>query len=89
MSDEQPNSADLAEALQGDPAADDEGTLGVRDTRDLGDLAARVGEIGAASHSAFGDRIVALADQLGDLAAEARRRLAPEAGTPDDLLPEP
>jgi hypothetical protein len=84
MSDQPPNETDLAEALQGDPAADDEGTLGVRDTRDLGDLAARVGEIGAASHSAFGDRIVALADQLGDLAAEARRRLAP-----DDLLPEP
>lgn len=78
MSDDQPVSGDLAEALQGDPAASDEGTLGVRDTRDLGDLAARVGEIGAAAHSAFGDRIVALADQLGDLAAEARRRLAPE-----------
>jgi hypothetical protein len=95
----------LAQALEGDPSAvdDDEGApIGVRDTRELAALAARVAEIGQSARNRFGERLVALADQLADLAADARRRLAgdrlpPDAGTPeqrrdaaaDDLLPEP
>lgn len=85
----------LADVLQGDPGAaeaDDlcelEGTLGVRDARDLHDHAAVIVAIGRASHSPFGDAVAAFAGRLLDLAHEARRRLAadrlPEgAGTPE------
>ena len=108
------DSEGLAEALEGDPSAtagyegvleglgDAAGTLGTRDTRELGDLASAVVDIGRASHTAFGDRIAHVGTMLADLAREARRRLAedrlpPGTGTPeqrarrddvaDDLVP--
>lgn len=79
----------LTEVLEGDPGAADpddmcelEGTLGVRDTRDLHEHAAVIVAIGMASHSPFGDAIAAFGGRLVTLAHEARRRLAA------DRLPE-
>jgi hypothetical protein len=51
------------------------GTIDVRDARDLEFYGERIADIGRASHSAFGDRIVIVAGRLQDLAREARRRL--------------
>jgi hypothetical protein len=85
----------LAEVLGGDPGAagpDDlcelEGTLGVRDARDLHAHGAVIQAIGTASHSPFGDAIAALGTRVLSLAHEARRRLdhdrLPEGtGTPE------
>lgn len=59
------------------------GTIGVRDTRAIGDYAAMLADMGRASHSPFGDRLVILAGRLLDFSREARRRLA-EDRLPDD-----
>lgn len=64
------------------------GLIGTLGTRELGDLARQVAEIGRSARNPLGERIVILAGRLQDLAAEARRRLAgdrlpADAGTPD------
>jgi len=75
-----------------DPALDDlacaPGLVGTLGTRELGDLARRVQEIGRSARNPFGDRLVILAGRLAEFAAEARRRLAADrlpddAGTPE------
>jgi hypothetical protein len=77
---------DDADPVSGD---DDEGApVGPAGVHELINCAQRVSEIGRASRSRLGDRIVGVADDLRALANDARRRLADDrlpddAGTPD------
>lgn len=64
------------------------GLIGTLGTRELGDLARQIAEIGRSARNPFGERIIIVAGRLADLAAEARRRLAEDrlpadAGTPE------
>lgn len=59
------------------------GLIGTLGTRELGDLARQIAEIGRSARNPFGERIIIMAGRLQDLAAEARRRLA-EDRLPDD-----
>lgn len=58
-----------------------DGHLGVRDTRDFGELVERIAAVGRAAHNPFGDEIVRVVGRLRELAREAGRRLA------EDRLP--
>jgi hypothetical protein len=73
-----------------DPDAGDEtgAPMGTASTFELGQIADRLGIIGRGARNQFGDRVVIIAEQVRDLAHEARRRLvadrlADDAGTPD------
>lgn len=62
-------------------ADEDEGVVGALGTQGLADCADRLAEIGRSARNRLGDRIVALAERVHDIAEEARARLA------DDRLP--
>lgn len=88
------DSDDVDEDDDADPASgdDDEGApVGPAGVHELINCAQRVSEVGRASRSRLGDRIVGVADDLRALANEARRRLADDRlpdtpGTPDQSL---
>jgi hypothetical protein len=66
------------------PAAGETGApLGTAPTFELGQIAERLGIIGRGARNEFGDRIVVVAEQVRDLAHEARRRLVADR-LPDD-----
>lgn len=82
----------VAEAMEGDPGAvydetqsdPEAGAVGVLGTEGLAECADRLAVIGRAARNELGDRIVALADLVREIADEARGRLAMDAGA-DEL----